>query len=364
MFAISFALAFALTPLVIFLLRRFKMFDVPTERSSHVVRTARGGGLAVAAAAIIGVVLAGTAGVVESWSMTTLLVCTSFFALVGFIDDIRTLDVKPRLACQFGCAAVFVGPWFFANAPIDNHSVALALAVLGVIWVMGFLNAFNFMDGINGISGLHAALAGVVFAVIGHVQDHRIISICGLAVAGAALGFLPFNFPRAWVFLGDVGSYFLGTWLAITALIALVWAAPPEAVVGPFIIYLADTAYTLFDRISRGEDWKRSHHDHVYQRLIEMRWSHTLTALTVLGFSVVCVALGMVSLTSSLEARLVADFALVPVVIAYLALPEVVLRRRLQAESRRSHVGMGPGEEGDLAVAEVDRNHTGTRSAQ
>ncbi len=330
--AIAFVITFALTPAVIFVLRRLRVFDVPTERSSHVERTPRGGGLAVAIGAVTGVVIAGTAGVVESWSITTLLVCTSFFALVGLVDDVRTLDVKPRLACQLGCALIFVAPWFYTNAPIANPGVALALGFLAVVWVMGFLNAFNFMDGINGISGLHAVLAGGTFFLIGQVQDHRLVGICGAAVAAAAAGFLPYNFPRSRVFLGDVGSYFLGTWLAVTALIALIWATPIEAVAGSFVVYLADTSFTLYDRVRRGEDWRRSHHDHIYQRLIERRWSHVRTALCVLAFSSVCAALGLVSLTSSLGARILADAMMVPVVGLYLCLPRIVDARRARAE--------------------------------
>lgn len=354
--AISFALTLLLTPVIIVLLRRFQLFDIPTERSSHVQRTPRGGGAAVALGAVSGVVLAGTAGVVESWSLKTLLVCTSFFAVVGFIDDLRTLDVKPRLLCQLGCAVVFVGPWFFANVPLTDAGIRIALAIVAVIWVMGFLNAFNFMDGVNGISGLHAALAGGVFVLLGHLQGVRIIEVCGMAVAAASLGFLPYNFPKARVFLGDVGSYFLGTWLAVTALIALVWSTPVEAVLGPFVIYLADTSWTLVDRVRRGEDWRRSHHDHVYQRLIELRWSHTRTALTVLGFSVACACLGLVSMTSAVGGRIIADVAVLPVVVAYLLLPRLIIERRTKRSPRIDRSPATPAHDllGD-AVADAAR---------
>jgi len=336
--ALSFVLTFIFTPLTILILRRFQVFDVPTERSSHVRRTLRGGGIAVALGAVSGVLLAGSVGVVESWSITTLLVCTSFFAMVGFIDDVRTLEVKPRLASQLGCALVFVAPWFFVNVPLSNASIRLVLAVIAVIWVIGFLNAFNFMDGINGISSLHAILIGATFFVIGMTQDHRLVAICGAAVAASAAGFLPFNFPIARVFLGDVGSYFLGTWLALTALIALIWASPVEAVVAPFLIYLADTSFTLMDRIRRGEDWRKSHHDHIYQRLIEHRWSHTRAALVVVAFSTVCALLGLVSLTSVVPARVAADVMIVPVVVLYLMLPRLIDRYR----SRREPLGEPP----------------------
>jgi UDP-N-acetylmuramyl pentapeptide phosphotransferase/UDP-N-acetylglucosamine-1-phosphate transferase len=221
----------------------------------------------------------------------------------------------------------FVGPWFFLNGPVHSFGFRVVLAVFAVVWVMGFLNAFNFMDGINGISGLHATLAGLVLAFLGHHLEVRIVELCGVAIAAASLGFLPFNFPRARVFLGDIGSYFIGTWIAISALIALVWGAPVEAVFAPLVIYLADTSFTLASRVRRGADWRQSHHEHIYQQLIERDWSHLRTAVTVAAFSTTCALLGLVSLTSSRIARLGADLAIVLVVGAYLALPRTLHAR-------------------------------------
>jgi UDP-N-acetylmuramyl pentapeptide phosphotransferase/UDP-N-acetylglucosamine-1-phosphate transferase len=335
---LAFLLTLGLTPVVIFLLRRLHVIDVPTERSSHVEQTPRGGGAAVLVGAVSAMVLGWIAGVPESGSLKTLLVCASFFAIVGLIDDIRTLDVKPRLAAQLACAVAFVGPWFFQNGPMSGLGVRMVLAIAAVVWVMGYLNAFNFMDGINGISGLHAALAGVVFAFLGHHLHTRIVELCGVAIAAASLGFLPFNFPRARVFLGDIGSYFIGTWIAISALIALVWGAPVEAVFAPLAVYLADTSFTLVSRIRRGADWRRSHHEHIYQQLIDRGWSHTRTALTVLSFSIACASLGLVSLRSSWILRIGADLLIVVMVTGYLALPRLL---NAMASSGKARTAVG-----------------------
>jgi len=345
---LGFLLTMGFTPLVIFLLRRLRVIDVPSERSSHVMQTPRGGGAAVFVGAVSAMVLGGIAGVSESGSLKTLLVCASFFAIVGLIDDVRTLDVKPRLAAQLACAVAFVGPWFFQNGPMTGLGVRIVLAIAAVVWVMGFLNAFNFMDGINGISGLHAALAGVVFAFLGQYLGARIVVLCGVAIAASSLGFLPFNFPRARVFLGDIGSYFIGTWIAVSALIALVWRAPVEAVFAPLAVYLADTSFTLVSRIRRGEDWRRSHHEHIYQRLVDRGWSHGRTALTVLAFSTACSLLGLVSLTGSWPARVGADLLIAMTMVGYVSLPrlldswastpsaDVVLREAAASPSRVS----------------------------
>jgi len=333
---LAFVLTLAFTPLAIWVLRRLRVIDVPTERSSHVTRTPRGGGVGVCLGAVSGLILAGSKGVVEAGSLKTLVVCASFFAIVGLIDDVRTLNVKPRLAAQAACAVLFVAPWFFENGPALGVGFRAAMAAAAVVWVMGYLNVFNFMDGINGISALHTVLAGGTLAFIGHVEGHRIVEVCGVTIAFAALGFLPYNFPRARVFLGDVGSYFIGTWLAISVLIALVWKSPPEAVVGPLVIYVADATFTLLNRIRQGKPWAESHHEHIYQQLIDRGWSHVSTSLTVLAFSTACMLLGLVSLTSSTSARVVADLAIPVVAIGYLAVPQVLARadrRRVARES-------------------------------
>jgi UDP-N-acetylmuramyl pentapeptide phosphotransferase/UDP-N-acetylglucosamine-1-phosphate transferase len=336
---LAFLLTLGITPLAIWVLRRLQVMDVPSERSSHVVHTPRGGGIGVFLGAVSGVVLAGTAGVVESGSIKTLLVCASFFAVVGLIDDIKTLEVKPRLLAQLACAVIFVGPWFYQNGPFQSGGVRVVMSVAAVVWVMGYLNAFNFMDGINGISGFHAVLAGGVFALIGYHEHHRIVELCGLAIAAAAAGFLPYNFPRARVFLGDVGSYFIGTWIAISALIALVWQAPPEAVFAPLAVYLADTAYTLVDRVRRGENWRQSHRDHVYQQLVDRGWSHARTTVLVTCFSALCALLGLFSLVAPLGVRLAADAAIPLVLVGYLLMPRLAARWAAAAAAGPLRIG-------------------------
>jgi UDP-GlcNAc:undecaprenyl-phosphate GlcNAc-1-phosphate transferase len=323
---LAFVLTLAFTPLAIWALRRLHVIDVPTERSSHVSRTPRGGGVGVFLGAVSGLILAGSKGVVEAGSLKTLLVCSSFFAIVGLVDDVRTLNVKPRLAAQAACAVLFVAPWFFENGPALSVGFRAATAAAAVVWVMGFLNVFNFMDGINGISALHTVLAGGTLAFIGHTDGHRIVEVCGVTIAAAALGFLPYNFPRARVFLGDVGSYFIGTWLAISVLIALVWKSPPEAVLGPLVIYLADTSFTLVNRVRQGKQWSESHHEHIYQQLIDRGWSHVETSLTVLAFSTACMLLGLVSLTTNVTGRIVADLLIPVVALGYLAVPRLLAR--------------------------------------
>ncbi len=121
-----------------------------------------------------------------------------------------------------------------------------------------------------------------------HDLAARPVELASWALAGACLGFLPFNIIRPKIFLGDVGSYAIGFWLAATAL--LLWDAggSPIVLLGPFLLYLVDTATTLFRRARRGESLTTAHRDHAYQRLQQSGWSH-------LGVTTICAAITAIS---------------------------------------------------------------------
>jgi UDP-N-acetylmuramyl pentapeptide phosphotransferase/UDP-N-acetylglucosamine-1-phosphate transferase len=142
--------------------------------------------------------------------------------------------------------------------------------------------------------------------------------VLGLALAGAAAGFLPWNLPRARVFLGDVGSYGIGMVVAATSLTAVLDGIPLWMAAAPLAIYLTDTAWALAKRVRRGDSWREAHRDHVYQRLIDVGWSHTAGAVLV---AAAAVFLAVISAVMPVGWFLVCAFA---VVLGYLGLPTVV----------------------------------------
>src|SRR6202020_2344353 len=105
--------------------------------------------------------------------------------------------------------AVIASCWAF-HLSWPASAGAVLLATVGVIWIVGYVNAFNFMDGINGLAGAASVVAGLTFVVVGLDRSNSTLAIGGGAVAGAACAFMPWNFPRARFFLGDVGSYLFG----------------------------------------------------------------------------------------------------------------------------------------------------------
>jgi UDP-GlcNAc:undecaprenyl-phosphate/decaprenyl-phosphate GlcNAc-1-phosphate transferase len=157
----------------------------------------------------------------------------------------------------------------------------------------------------------------------------------------ASLGFAPFNFPRASMFLGDVGSYGMGAALAILAVVGLRAGVPPEAVLAPLAIYLVDTSSTCIRRLAAGETWYHPHRDHRYQRLVKLGWSHMRVTLTVGGVMAACSLLGAVSLAGSLPARVLAGAALACLLGAYLFIPTTSRARHVAATVTGRLTGVG-----------------------
>jgi UDP-N-acetylmuramyl pentapeptide phosphotransferase/UDP-N-acetylglucosamine-1-phosphate transferase len=285
------------------------IIDTPSERSSHTVPTPRGGGVAVVAAAFVGLMF---------YPMTRIIAMSLvLFAAIGLVEDLRGLSIRVRLVLQ-GLAGIATGLALAQPAP----TAAGTALVLGMaVWLVAYANAFNFMDGINGISAAHAVLGGITFTVLGILYSLPVLVTAGAVVAAAALTFFPWNAGRAYIFLGDVGSYGLGGMLGVLAIYGLLAGIPVEAVLGPFALYIADTGWTLARRAYAGEAWYRPHRTHAYQQLTNAGLSHQrVTAVTVAFGFAVSGAMIAASQSEPLMRTLLNALALAGLV-AYLCLP-------------------------------------------
>jgi UDP-GlcNAc:undecaprenyl-phosphate/decaprenyl-phosphate GlcNAc-1-phosphate transferase len=308
------------------LLRRAAIIDVPGHRSSHTVPTPRGGGIPIAA----GLLLA--AGLIGGAIAVVFACAVAAFGLLGFAEDLRGLTAGRRLILQ-AAGSVLIAVVLVSGLAAPTARLVL-LAALCAAWITAFVNAFNFMDGVNGISGAHALIAGIVYALLGWWQHDGFLVPAGAAVAAGALAFLPWNAGQARVFLGDAGSYALGVALAVLAAYALVRGVPAEAVLGPLVLYLADTAWTLQRRIRAGERWLEPHRTHVYQRWCDAGWSHQRVTVTAAAATVLLSLLGAVSLAGDPALRAAANLAAMAVVVGYLRSPALLARRAARAETR------------------------------
>ena len=309
-------------------LRRLGVVDVPNDRSSHHRPTVRGVGVGVACGSVAGLLAAGllTTGRTWSWRIPSVLVVAALgIGAIGLVDDLRRgTSFRIRLCAQVlvaTAAVVALGSW---GSALPWRMLVLCGAV---VWVVGYVNVFNFMDGINGISAVTAFVAGVMFAVVGWGEGVPLLEAGGTALAAASLGFLPFNLPTARAFLGDAGSYFLGTWIALLAYLAALAGVRWEAVLAPLALYLADVCTTLLARLRRGEQWHAAHRDHVYQRLAAGGLGHMGTTLVVLAGSLMLSALGLASVRAP-GWRVLTWAAMAALLAAYLVAPAILRRRR------------------------------------
>jgi len=246
-------------------------------------------------------------------------------AVLGLLDDLRSIAVGTRLVLQ-GVVAGLTLPWVLHGLTGATAWEGLCVAVV-LVWLVGYVNAFNFMDGINGIAVGQVLVAGVAWFAIGHWQHVGPLATAGPIVAGAAVGFLPYNFPVARVFLGDVGSYFLGAMLAVLAVEGVRAGLAPEAVLAPLSLYLVDTASTLVRRMVHGERWFEAHRDHTYQRLVRHGMSHTVVTVLATTTMAVTSLLGMGTVRAGVAERILLDTGIALTLALYLALPTVLARR-------------------------------------
>lgn len=234
---------------------RNQLIDQPGERRSHSVATPRGGGIAL----VISLLVATLALAVRLPAQAPLLAAfglgLALVAGVGLIDDHRPLSARLRLGVHALAAAILAyAVWHVLGAPWLALGAFVAALVL--------TNVCNFMDGINGLAASQAALIALALGWLAGAPGLWL----GLALAAACLGFLPFNFPRARIFMGDVGSGALGFALAGLAVFAAAGLGSRSAVVlMPLSAFLIDAGLTLLRRMLRRESWWTAHSQHTYQ---------------------------------------------------------------------------------------------------
>lgn len=261
------------TALAIGYARRRALLDLPGRRRSHTLPTPRGGGIGIVAAAFVCfcLPLLGEQVVVAGTIVAALLLV----AAIGWWDDHSPLGALPRLAVQCA-AAVFVAIALVWLPGLLAPTLVYTLAAFVALTIVWSINLHNFMDGINGLLAMQAAFVFAALGVADVVANHWQAAWSEWSLAAACLAFLPFNFPRARVFMGDVGSGSLGLLIA-----AAVWFGVEET--GPARIwtglalgsaFIVDASCTLLTRMTRGRRWYSAHREHLYQWLVRSGRSH------------------------------------------------------------------------------------------
>lgn len=263
------------------------LLDVPNQRSSHTATTARGGGLSIVITATSALLALRLLGAIRIDVLLALIGGGTAVAVVGFLDDHHRVPAGTRLTVHVGAALwalICLGglpPLTIGHRVVDLGWGGHGLALLGIVWT---LNLFNFMDGIDGIAaseGVFIACSGAVLTLV-HGQPTDTLAV-GLALGASCLGFLLWNWPPATIFMGDVGSGYLGYVIGVMAVAA---AREMPAAVWVWLIlggvFFVDATLTLVRRAIRRERLHEAHRCHAYQRLARRWASHKRVTLTVM----------------------------------------------------------------------------------
>lgn len=246
------------------------LVDIPNERSSHTVPTPHGGGIAIAVTWFIGISYLYFTGDINTTLYYSLII-GSMISLVSYFDDLYNLSAKTRLIVQAFVALSGIYclgglekiDLFFIV--IENHVITNIFAFLIIIW---FINLYNFLDGIDGYAGSEAVFLSIGgFLLFG--GSHFLVLVA------AVLGFLVWNWHRAKIFMGDVGSTLLGYNVAI---FTIYYANQESSNLWIWIILFGlfwfDATLTLFRRYKNKEKLSQAHKKHTYQRLVQSGWTH------------------------------------------------------------------------------------------
>jgi Fuc2NAc and GlcNAc transferase len=270
--------------------RRFAVLhgviDVPNERSSHQTPTPRGGGVSIVAAATIALTVLSALGLVRIELLLAIAGGGVAVATVGFLDDRGRVSVRVRFAVHVA-AAIWALFWLGGLPPLrlGGHLITFGwsgyvLGVLGIVWV---LNLFNFMDGIDGLAAVEAvfvAWGGALLAIVAGIPGG--VPAAAIVFGAACGGFAAWNWPPAKIFMGDVGSGYLGYVIAVLALAAArenPVALPVWLILGA--VFFVDATVTLIRRLARGERVHAAHRSHAYQWLARRWKSHRRVTVAV-----------------------------------------------------------------------------------
>ena len=278
------AISALITALSIRYAQRRGMLDQPGQRRSHHIATPRGGGIGIVVAACMASAIEFAGG-----QPFVLLAAIVLVATAGWIDDHRGLGIVPRLLLHVVAASIFV--WSVLHQAQMPKLMMLGAAALAIVSIVWSINLHNFMDGINGI------LAGQAIFVLFALGAMCLTRLESSAHAGvllittfATIGFLPFNFPRARVFMGDVGSGVLGLLIGIGVLWQM---TASETVTFSGIIacsaFVTDASCTLLSRMLSGRRWYSAHREHLYQWMTRTGMSHARVVAWYTGWNLLVV---------------------------------------------------------------------------
>jgi UDP-GlcNAc:undecaprenyl-phosphate GlcNAc-1-phosphate transferase len=296
-FLTAFILTFSVTPITAALGRRLHLTDQPGGRRKHRGEVSRLGGVALfagfmgAALLVFGMSASGfwpRLGPEDFKLLTGVMVGSALVFAFGLFDDSRELAAWPQFAVQFAVALIAISFDIIierVTLPIFGYQIFPLWITypLTIFWVMGMINTVNWLDGLDGLAAGVAAIAGLLFAIHAYSLGQTMVALFPLALAAACLGFLPFNFHPARVFMGSSGSMLLGFGLASLSVLAPAKVATALLVLG---IPIIDVAWLIVRRWRRGNP-AQAGRDHLHYRLLDLGLSQQQIVMLYYAFCTV-----------------------------------------------------------------------------
>ena len=268
--------------------------DKPGERKIHQTPMVRLGGVSIFAGTMIGLLIVWWLGgfgwlpAQEEWQIWGVAIGGVAFFLIGLADDLLNLPASLRLLLQTTVASIvwWVGVRIdFLSIPGSNlMQIGWLSLPITVIWLVGMANAINWIDGVDGLAAGVSAIAAVVMLIVSLFMDQPAAALIAASMAGAALGFLRYNFNPAQIFMGDGGAYFMGFTLAGVGVIGLVKSTAVTAVLLPYLILavpIVDMSAVILLRLSHGKSPFKADKRHLHHRLLEAGLSQRLTVVFI-----------------------------------------------------------------------------------
>mgnify|MGYP000226713945 CR=1 FL=1 len=322
-FTVAVMISLIATPLVRKLAYKVNAIDIPKDnRRVHKKPMPLMGGLAI----YLGVVITSLIFLPLDKALISVIVGGTLILISGIIDDIKGLSPRSKLIFQIAAAIVLIlgdvkidvitNPFGTTGSVIALNGLSIPLTIF---WVVGVTNTVNLIDGLDGLAAGVSTIASLSFMFVAREFNYVPIMIISAIVAGSCLGFLPYNFNPAKIFMGDTGALFLGFILAAISIEGVMKSVATIAVIVPIIILglpIFDTTFAIFRRLLNGKSIAEADKGHLHHRLLQRGYSQRKTVLILYTISFV---FGLVAiLISEANSKRAVVFSIVVFIITIL----------------------------------------------
>lgn len=292
-FLVAFVIALAMTPLAIRLAPKIGAVDIPKDnRRMHTKAMPRFGGLAIFAGSAISMLI------FLRFDVKILIITAGglMIYLLGVIDDLKNLSPKVKFAGQLTVAVIMymcdIRIEFITNyfGPGNSQLGTVLCFVITILWIVGITNTVNLIDGLDGLAAGTAAIVSLCIAYAAYIHGTYLAAGAMLALAGGALGFLPYNFYPAKIFMGDGGSLYLGFMLSTLSVLGTVKSATFVSMIIPVLVLgvpIFDTVFAILRRFINKKPIMGADKGHLHHRLMNLGYGQRRATLMLYGITAI-----------------------------------------------------------------------------